>query len=79
MMEREMSGSDIIYSSPEPQISKRIKGGLWVSLAGTLAVVLSLVVENVGMFQLSDNMKVLVVIFGTGIISQITKYLNRNK
>jgi hypothetical protein len=74
MMERE-----IIFPK-ETLLNKRIKGGLWVSLAGTLAIVLSLVIENVAMFELSDNMKLIVVLVATAIISQITHYLNnRNK
>jgi hypothetical protein len=58
---------------------KRISGGLWIALAGALATILGLVVENVDALELSDTVSSLLVITLTAIISQITKQLNSKK
>ena len=65
-----------LIEAEETQLSKRTKGCLWITLAGIISTILLLVVENIGMFQLTDNWKLIVVILGTAIVSQITKWLN---
>ena len=59
------------------ELLKRIKGGLWVALAGFIITVIGLVLENISVLNLGETEKVVVMILGTALISQITKYLNK--
>jgi len=58
------------------ELLKRVKAGLWIILSGTVAQVLTLLGQNIGMFNLTQTEQAVAVIAITAITSQITKYLN---
>ncbi|MBT6053329.1 MAG: hypothetical protein HOG49_41580 [Candidatus Scalindua sp.] len=58
---------------------KRIKGAAWVSAAGFIVVVIGLVLENLDALELTGVQQTWMMIVGTAIVSQITKYLNTAK
>jgi hypothetical protein len=59
------------------ELVKRIKSGAWVALGGFVVTVISLALENIGVFELTQQEQAIVVILGTAIVTQITKYLNK--
>lgn len=61
------------------ELTTRFKAGLWICLAGAVASVLNLVIENVAMFKLSEFGQAILIIVLTAIISQITKYVNSER
>lgn len=56
---------------------KRIKSAGWIALAGFIATIIQISIENIDAFQLTDSQQAIALIVGTAIISQITKYLNK--
>ena len=58
-------------------LKKRFKSGLWIILAGTVAQILTLVLENIGEFGMSANYVAILTVVLTAIVSQITKYINK--
>ena len=59
------------------QLYKRIRGGAWIAFAGFFVTVVGLALENLDVFQLTETQGTIVLIIGTALISQITKYLNK--
>lgn len=59
------------------ELLKRFKSGLWIVLAGSIAQILTMLAENIGMFKLSPTEQALIVIVLTSVTSQITRYLNK--
>lgn len=58
------------------ELLKRIKSAGWVALAGFIATAITLTIEYIDVFNLTAQQQALAVIFGTAIVSQITKWLN---
>lgn len=57
-------------------LKKRLKAGAWVILGTAVAGILTLLLENINEFGLSEPYKVLATAVLAGTITQITKYLN---
>ena len=58
------------------ELFKRIKSGLWVSFGSFLVTTITLILENIGVLNLSPTEQMIAFAVGTGIITQITKTLN---
>jgi hypothetical protein len=61
------------------ELFKRIKGGLWVAFAGFMATAITLLLQNLDVLNLTPGAEAIIVILGTAIVSQITKFLNTKK
>ena len=61
------------------KIPVRIRAGAWIAFATFVATVLSLVIENIASFGLSEITQAIMVILLTATVSQITKALNSEK
>ncbi len=60
-------------------LKTRIKSGFWIALAGFITVLLGLVIQNIGKFEIPAPYDTITMIFCTAIISQLTKWLNEGK
>ena len=58
------------------ELKKRVKSGSWIVLAGFVVTALSLLIERLDVFQLTEVEKTLLFVVGTALVSQITKWLN---
>lgn len=58
------------------QLQKRFSSGLWVAFGGFITLVITLTLENIEAFNLTEAEKAVVLILGTAVVTQITKYLN---
>ena len=58
------------------ELQKRFTSGLWVAFGGFVTVVITLTLEHIEVFNLSETEKTMALILGTAIVTQITKYLN---
>ena len=58
---------------------KRVKSGAWVAFGGFVATLLTLTLQHIDAFDLSENGKLFAVILLTAIVTQITKWLNTKK
>jgi len=59
------------------ELIKRIKSGVWVAGASFLVTVVGLILQNIGVFNLTPTEAVIATALGTALVSQITKYLNK--
>ena len=58
------------------ELKKRLKSGAWVSFAGFLVTAIGIILEQLEVFELTPIEQAIAIALGTGLISQITKYLN---
>lgn len=58
------------------ELLKRIKGALWVSAAGFIATAITLTLQYISVFNLTEQQQAIAIILGTATVSQITKWLN---
>ena len=56
---------------------KRIKAGLWVATGGFVVTTLGVVLQNLDLLHLTDFEKVMYTAVLTGIVTQVTKWLNK--
>ena len=81
------NGNDGIYNlntlsvkkSPMDYLKTRIKSGSWIAASGFVIVLLEVVLENLGKFEIPAPYDTIALIDLTATLSQITKWLNKGK
>lgn len=61
---------------PMDYLKTRIKSGFWVAAMGFLAVLIGLVIQNIGQFEIPAPWDTVLLIILTAILSQISKWIN---
>jgi ABC-type microcin C transport system permease subunit YejB len=61
------------------ELKTRFTSGLWIAGAAFTVSVLINVINNVDQLKVDEAWKSVIVVVGTAVVSQITKYLNKKK